>query len=126
MNARAVLACLVVLLPVSAWHAASERRHQAEGDNFQVRHEWPEHPPGMIPGFISGVDVDSHGHVFSFQTYTEWKVPFRQQLELRPAIQVWNSETGDLLDSWGEDFFRMPHGLSIDSSDHVWVTGRSP
>jgi peptidylamidoglycolate lyase len=76
----------------------------------------------MIPGFISGVDIDSHGHVFSLQTYTEWVVPFRQELEKRPAVQVWEAETGDLLRSWGKNFFRMPHGLSIDTDDNVWVT----
>jgi peptidylamidoglycolate lyase len=79
-------------------------------------------PAGIILGFVSGVDVDSHGHVFTFHTYTEWEVPFRTDLEKRPAVQMWDPETGQLLESWGASFFRMPHGLSIDSSDHVWVT----
>jgi len=89
---------------------------------YVVQNGWPTLPLGMILGFVSGVDVDSHGHVFTFHTFTPWETPFRSELEGDSAIQVWDSETGDIVDSWGENFFRMPHGLSIDSDDNVWVT----
>lgn len=112
---------LVVILVVSACHGSSTRDEEG-GLTFQVQHGWPVLPAGMILGYVSGVDVDSHGHVFTFHTYTEWEVPFRAGLEKRSAVQMWDPETGELLESWGESFFRMPHGLSIDSSDHVWVT----
>ena len=122
MIERAVLPCLIAVFALSGCHPTLDSRHQAGSRTFRVQHGWPELPAGMISGFISGVDVDSHGHVFTFHTYTEWEVPFRQELEKRPAVQVWDPDTGELLDSCGEDFFRMPHGLSIDSKDDVWVT----
>ena len=122
MTRQAVALPLFVVLALSACHATSDSRGEAASRNFRVQHGWPVLPPGMILGFISGVDVDSHGHVFTFHTYTEWEVPFRPELEKRPAVQIWDPETGELLDSWGEDFFRMPHGLSVDSNDDVWVT----
>jgi peptidylamidoglycolate lyase len=37
-------------------------------------------------------------------------------------VHVWDIETGELIDSWGENFFRMPHGLSVAPDDTVWVT----
>ena len=73
-------------------------------------------------GYVTAVDIDSHGHVFTFNTYTDWEVPFRNELERRPAVQLWDPDTGELLDSWGSDFFRLPHGLSIDAQNNVWVT----
>lgn len=89
---------------------------------FEIQHGWPVLPAGTILGFVSGVDVDSHGHVFSFHSYTEWEDPFRSDLEPTAAVQVWDLESGEQINGWGENFFRMPHGLSVDSNDNVWVT----
>jgi peptidylamidoglycolate lyase len=111
----------LVLLLVGCGSPA-EAPAEANAPAFDVQHGWPALPAGTILGFVSGVDVDSHGHVFSFHTYTEWADPFRSELEPTAAAQVWNLESGALIDSWGEDFFRMPHGLSVDSEDNVWVT----
>lgn len=116
-----VIPCtFLILLPGCQF--PSDAAQGGVGPVFEVEHGWPVLPTGMILGFVTAVDVDSHGHIFTFHTYTEWKVPFAPELESRPAVQVWDPETGVLLESWGEDFFRMPHGLSIDPDDHVWVT----
>lgn len=31
-------------------------------------------------------------------------------------------ETGDVISSWGSNFFYIPHGITIDWHDNVWVT----
>ncbi|CAL4061158.1 unnamed protein product, partial [Meganyctiphanes norvegica] len=33
-----------------------------------------------------------------------------------------NKETGQIKDQWGENFFFMPHGLTVDLQDNIWVT----
>jgi len=40
----------------------------------------------------------------------------------RPTIWVFGGTTGRFLRSWGENAFRMPHGLTVDRQDNVWVT----
>jgi peptidylamidoglycolate lyase len=115
-----VPAILILSLLVCSGSVGSQDRD--EEPVYVIQHGWPTLPAGMIFGAISGVDVDSHGHVFTFHTFTEWEVPFRSEPERSPAIQVWDSRTGEFLESWGENFFRMPHGLSIDADDNVWVT----
>jgi peptidylamidoglycolate lyase len=103
----------------------SERRSQPGNGaplSFEVQHGWPLLPDGFTLGFVTGVDVDSHGHVFTFHGHTEWQVPFPEELEQADAIQIWDEVEGILVDSWGANTFRMPHGLSIDSMDNVWVT----
>ena len=33
-----------------------------------------------------------------------------------------DNQTGKLVNSWGDHFFVMPHGLTVDAQDNVWVT----
>lgn len=117
-----VYAGLALLLLLVGYGSTAEGPPDAATPSFEIQHGWPVLPAGRILGFVSGVDVDSHGHVFSFHTYTEWQDPFRPELEPTAAVQVWDLESGELIDSWGENFFRMPHGLSVAPDDTVWVT----
>jgi peptidylamidoglycolate lyase len=32
------------------------------------------------------------------------------------------SKDGKLVNSWGDNFFIMPHGLTVDNNDNIWVT----
>ncbi|KAA6418001.1 MAG: peptidylglycine alpha-amidating monooxygenase [Trebouxia sp. A1-2] len=39
-----------------------------------------------------------------------------------PAVVQLDQDTGDVLSSWGENLFLMPHGLTVDFEGNVWVT----
>ena len=30
--------------------------------------------------------------------------------------------SGKIINSWGSDFFIMPHGLEVDGEDNIWVS----
>lgn len=126
MRQRPVYVLLVVTMGSLGCQAAGVRDSQ-EGasrvvSGFEVHHGWPVLRSGYALGFVTGVEFDSHGHLFTFQTYREWRVPFPTELEAVPTIHMWDMNDGSLLDSWGADLFRMPHGLSIDADDNIWVT----
>jgi peptidylamidoglycolate lyase len=89
---------------------------------FDVHHNWPSLPDGQVLGFVTAVEIDSHGHVFTFQSFRQWVIPFPEEPEPQFLILMWNGEDGSLIDGWGAGMFRMPHGLSIDENDNVWVT----
>ncbi|XP_044737426.1 peptidyl-alpha-hydroxyglycine alpha-amidating lyase 2-like [Chrysoperla carnea] len=38
------------------------------------------------------------------------------------TVLVLDPETGEILHSWGANLFYMPHGITIDSHDNLWVT----
>ena len=98
----------------------------AQPKHYHVVHGWPLVPDGRILGWvISGVGTDSHGDVFVFhRAGREW--PSSDQLDLapipRPTILLFNGRTGALRASWGANVFAMPHGLTVDHEDNVWVT----
>jgi peptidylamidoglycolate lyase len=73
---------------------------------------------------VSGVGVDSHGDVFVFhRAGREWN---SDELDLtpipRPTVLRFDGTSGVLKSSWGENRFAMPHGLTIDERDNVWLT----
>ena len=101
---------------------ANER---ATGLDYRVVHGWPVLPQGQVLGSVAGVAVDSHDNVFVFHRANR-KWPSSDVLALtsisRPTIDVFDGHTGALRQSWGAKLFAMPHGLSIDDHDNVWLT----
>lgn len=76
---------------------------------YQVVHGWPQLPEGFAFGHVSGVDVDSHNHVWVFHRGD------------RPIL-CFDGDTGKILASWGDGMFTTAHGLAVDHRDNVWVT----
>ena len=49
-----------------------------------------------------------------YQHVSDGPIPEPVVLKLSPA--------GTLLNSWGQDFFYLPHGLTVDSDGTYWIT----
>lgn len=118
--ALALLSCaLAVAAPAQG---ASPNR---AGTRYRVVHGWPVLPPGELLGAVTGVGVDSRGAVVVFHRAGRlW--PADDILDLtpiaQPTIAVFDGRSGALLDRWGANTFAMPHGLTVDADDNVWVT----
>ena len=84
---------------------------------------WPSLPADHVLGLCAGVGVDSHNHVFVFhRSGRQWATPFPTEPIAKPTVSVIDAQTGKLITSWGAGHFIMPHGLSIDHEDNVWLT----
>jgi hypothetical protein len=90
-------------------------RLQAQVASGQVT----EMPYRVVPNFlklpsdlyfseVSGVAMNSKGHIFVFQRGSHPLVEF--------------DEDGNFVRTMGEGLFTRPHGLRIDSVDNIWVT----
>lgn len=127
-----LLACLLSasFLVVSAYdHArnvpAGGRADEMSpgGSHYRVVHGWPVLPDGFILGHVSGVGVDSRDNVFVFhRAGRTWVEPFPADPVQSATVMLFDGRTGRTLASWGEGTFVMPHGLTVDSRDNVWVT----
>jgi streptogramin lyase len=87
---------------------------------YEVVKDWPRIPEGMVFGKALDVAVDSLGRVFVAHTGSRGQD--NRELIPEPTVFVFDPDTGDLLDAWGEGLFAYPHGIEIDRDDHVWVT----
>jgi peptidylamidoglycolate lyase len=86
--------------------------------------DWPRFPDGLVLGQVAGVDVDSSGNVFVFHRAERFWGGEEIELEFiaSPTVLVLDSETGEVIGQWGADTFVMPHGLTIDNEDNIWLT----
>jgi peptidylamidoglycolate lyase len=125
---RLVGATALLLFAVAVFAAEAEQKSSAgsaHNPTYRVVHGWPVLPDGEVLGSVAGVGVDSHGNVFVFhRAGRTW--PASDELELtpiaRPTVAVFDGHGGALLARWGSNLFAMPHGLTVDDHDYVWLT----
>jgi DNA-binding beta-propeller fold protein YncE len=94
------------------------------GEAYRLVPEWPRLPENLVLGQVSGVDVASNGDVYVFHRAERFWGGEEIKLEFiaSPTVLVLNSETGEVITQWGEETFVMPHGLTVDDQDNVWLT----
>ena len=74
-------------------------------------------------GQATGVAIDSHNHVFIFHRADRvWSEEMPPNPIAKDTIIMVDINTGEKLAEWGKEQFIMPHGLSIDAQDNVWIT----
>jgi|TARA_B100000959_G_C14937343_1_gene606299 peptidylamidoglycolate lyase len=85
--------------------------------------DWPQSSNEMSMGQVTGVDITSENQVVVFHRANRiWTDPMPAQNILLATIFVYDALSGDLIKYWGENEFIMPHGLSVDKEDNIWVT----
>lgn len=110
---------------VSAGWAPAQVFQPMPSAGYDVVHGWPVLPEGRVLGSVAGCAVDSHDNVFVFHRNDRtW--PASDELLTTPialpTVTLFDGRTGKVLAEWGENRFAMPHGLSVDRDDNVWLT----
>lgn len=89
----------------------------------EVARDWPALPAGHVLGQCVGVGTDSRDNVLVFhRSGRTWTTPFPTEPIAAPTVSVIEGRSGKLLAAWGANEFIMPHGLSLDHADNVWLT----
>lgn len=93
---------------------------------YELVEDWPSLPTGYVLGQVTGVDVDTNQNiVLIHRAGREWKILdeiFPDTAISANTILVLDSKTGKPLHIWGANMFIMPHGLTVDKENNVWVT----
>ena len=113
----------VCALMILATASAYGRSAPALPPSFSVVHGWPILPEGRVLGSAAGVGVNSRGQVLVFHRAGRvWTEPLPLDPIQAPTIAVFDEKTGRLVKEWGAGLFAMPHGLTVDGQDNVWLT----
>ena len=75
---------------------------------YQANDAWHQVPPNMTLGETVGVATDSRNRVYVFNRSEH-------------PLVVFDSD-GTFLTSWDDTRFVRPHGITIDSDDHIYLT----
>lgn len=74
-------------------------------------------------GQVTGIGIDSRGDVWVFHRAGRiWTEPFPSEPIGAATVWIFDGRTGAVVQRWGAGQFIMPHGLTIDPADNVWVT----
>src|SRR3954468_14715283 len=113
-----VLAVALNLLATLAPEAFAQSR-------YHVVHGWPVIPDNVILDEVSAVAVDLHDDVFVL-TRAGRKWPDSGELDQTPiptsTVLLFGGRSGSLLAKWGENMFALPHSITVDKANNVWVT----
>ena len=97
--------------------------HITELPRYYLEQGWPQLSFGYQLSQPSGIGIDTSQNIFVFnRTGRTWEEPFPDTLISRDAILMLDRQSGKILKSWGSNLFIMPHGLTVDRQNNVWVT----
>jgi len=121
---KGVLQILAVGLAATVLAAWSTSRAQTPAAT--VRYEevkgWPALPAGVQMGEAAGVAADTSGHIFVFHRPGRGFDPSATEKLAEPPVLEIDAATGKLLNSWGANRFLVPHGITIDRANNVYLT----
>ncbi len=119
--------CLLssLILPfLSCNNGGNTNKETASKDvsKYELVKDWPKLPTDFLVSPVSGVGVDNQQNIFMFQrTGRKWTEPFPDSLISTNTIFLLDRGTGNILNSWGSNLFIMPHGITVDKNNNVWV-----
>jgi peptidylamidoglycolate lyase len=113
---------VVVLAAIGASAFTASSHAAAPAGGYEEVKNWPALPAGVQLGEVPGVAVDSHGHVFIFHRPGRGFEPTATTVLEDPAIVEVDAETGKLIASWGAKTFLVPHGITVDDENNIYLT----
>ena len=93
---------------------------------------WPTKETAKLLGQVSGVSVDTFGNpvIFhrggrtwngnTFKRNNVYNGNFNKPIKVDTILTL--NSTGHVINSWGSNLFFMPHMITVDSKNNVWVT----
>jgi peptidylamidoglycolate lyase len=113
---------LVGFVVVAAGHGARAREQAPRARSYEEVKDWPRLPPSVHLGECAGVAVDANGHVFIFHRPGRGFEPAATDKLTEPAVLEVDADTGALIKAWGANTFLVPHGITIDAANDVFLT----
>ena len=98
--------------------AASDPRNapNSQPNPYQTATDFFKLPPGRTMGSSSSVAVDSKGHVWVFDRCAANSCAGS---DLDPIMEF--DPRGNFIKAFGRGMFIFPHGIYVDTHDHIWV-----
>ena len=97
---------------------------QSKTGHYHVVHGWPILPENTILDEVSAVAVDPAENVLVLQRGGR-KWPDDDKFDLKPipvpTVFVFDGRSGRLLSKWGENVLALPHNITVDQDDNVWI-----
>lgn len=94
-------------------------------NNYQLLRNWPNLPDSFKLGNPTGIGIDTNQNIFIFHRADRaWPLigSMPDTYISSKTILMLDRDSGKILNSWGDSLFIMPHGLTVDMNNNIWVT----
>lgn len=90
---------------------------------YELVNNWPELSKDFVLGQPTGIGIDMDDNIFVFHRAGRlWTDPFPDSLISKNTVIELDNESGKIINSWGANYFIMPHGLTVDNQNNIWLT----
>lgn len=92
-------------------------------DSYTLVQDWPHLPENIVLGNPAGLGIDSHNNLVVFHRANQvvgGSAPLKK-IQQNTVLTI-DSRSGEVINQWGANRFLLPHGLTVDGEDNVWVT----
>ncbi|MEO5594662.1 MAG: peptidyl-alpha-hydroxyglycine alpha-amidating lyase family protein [Chitinophagaceae bacterium] len=94
-------------------------------NNYTLASNWPDFADSFQLGTPTGIGIDSNQNIFIFhRAGRKWPLDgsmYKTRIAAK-TILLLDSDNGKIINSWGDNLFIMPHGLTVDPNNNIWVT----
>jgi peptidylamidoglycolate lyase len=118
----ALLVAGAAAMTLDAANAAFRPESAAAAADYEEVKGWPRLPAGFQMGEAAGVAVDADGHVLVFHRPGRGFDTAATELLKDPAVLELDPQDGRLIRSWGANTFLVPHGITVDHENNVFLT----
>ena len=120
---KVLFTALISLSLLSCTETKKTKANYIEQTKYEIVTEWPELSQGYKLSQPTGLGIDKDDHIFIFhRTGRKWTNPFPDSLISQNTVLELDNASGKIINSWGANYFIMPHGLTVDKQNNVWLT----
>ena len=125
-KAAYILLGITALLIIAFWLQPLKKGEGSDRKTkYQLVHGWPALPSFIKLGSPTGIDLDSNQQVVVLnRANRKWPLvgPMPKDRIKQNTVFFIDKDNGQLLHSWGNNLFIMPHGLTVDHENNIWIT----
>ncbi|MBA3673907.1 MAG: hypothetical protein H0W75_02965 [Chitinophagaceae bacterium] len=92
---------------------------------YKLVKDWLQLPGNFKLGNPTGIGIDTNQNIIIFhRADREWSlIGYMPDSYINSkTILILDKQNGKIIDSWGDNLFIMPHGLTVDKENNIWVT----
>lgn len=116
-------ALLLTSLIMSCQSKTNSNEDSASQSDYELVNGWPQLSKDYTLGQPTGIGIDRDEHIFVFHRASrKWTTPFPDSVIAQNTVLELDNETGKIINSWGSNYFIMPHGLTVDKQNNIWLT----
>jgi peptidylamidoglycolate lyase len=92
---------------------------------YALEEHWLKLSENISLGNPTGLGIDTNQNIVLFhRANREWPLlgTIPKEKIKENTILIIDYQSGNIINSWGSDLFTMPHGLTVDLKNNIWVT----